>query len=124
MPPYETALGQAAILLGRLEDLQAVVLQIVVEHALPDSLGFDLTAGHGLLEVGLRGTGAVEWHRVDAIDRVTLKVSDDAGSLALNVNCSLPYWSHLGSGWPLGKGIFRPLPSSAASASFCCSIKE
>ena len=43
---------------------------------------------------------------------------------ALNVSCSLPYRNHFGSGWPFGKGSLRPLPSSAARASFCCSINE
>jgi hypothetical protein len=59
VPPHETALGQSRILLARLEDLQAVVLQIKVEHALPDALRFDLTAGHVFLEVGLRGASCV-----------------------------------------------------------------
>jgi len=56
----------------------------------------------------------------------TSRVDSTAGrrGRALNVSCSLPYCNHFGSGWPFGKGKRLPLPSSAANASFCCSIKE
>ena len=78
MAPYETPLRQSTILLARLEDLQTIIFQVVVQHALPHALALNLGTRNIFLEVGLRGMasnskktthGIVRWTRVEGTAR-------------------------------------------------------
>ena len=82
MAPHETTLGQARIFFTWLKNLQTIIFEIVIQHALAHSFGLDLAARNIFFKVGLRGAsrfgpnglkiqkettpGIVRWTRVPA----------------------------------------------------------